>query len=1042
MAVVYLGRDMRHYRDVAIKLFRVENEEPGEGSQRFLQEIQIASGLAHPNILPLHDSGEADGYLYYVMPYVPGETLRRRLEREGALPVADALRIAVDVADALAYAHSHGVIHRDIKPENILFISDHAMVADFGIARAISAGALEEWKVVGPVGTPAYMSPEQARNESRVDGRSDVYSLGCVLYEMLTGEPPFRGSTPEEVVVQHLENEPTPVQVRRPALPQRVQEVVGKSLAKHPADRYQTAQQMADALTRLATETGGAAPRASLRRTMQEVVGPRDSWLRRWAPPGIAALGIAAAVLWTTALRRPSLDQSLYLVAPLVHQEGVPEGLSGDQCRRLLHESLGRWDGVHLTDRRWVDDRLSGKSQKVTLEQMLQIARLGGAGRLIAGEVTPWGDSVRVRGVLYDVSQGPAVLREQTVTVSSKDLNDIEVKFAELADSLVLPRPSVPIAASGMFGTRILAALNAYDSAHASLASWELSLATRQFRTALEYDPNFGLAHLWLAQTLNWQSTDNASADEWRDEALAGIHAQPPLQGQEALWGQALVALGEKRFEDACKAYSAMLARDTLDFRAWFGRAECRSRDRMVVKDRKSPSGWAFRSGYQSAIQDYHRALTLVPSVHRAFRGAAFQRLSALFYAEPNMFRVGYAVAPDTGRFVAFPSLDHDTLAFIPYRYVRLTQGPNPWADGKAAAVARNQEQLRGVTAMWVRSFPGSPDAWEARGYVLEITGDLEGSTDSNAAVGAYRHALGLASTRTDSLRLRTTLAQLALKLGRFEEAARRADSLLDANPSPTSEEADQIAGLAALTGRVARLVDLMRRASALPLPQITDEYPQGAHPRLRAALAEFAAYASMGGPAENARSALRVVDDQIRAYVPATDRPAFREQALAFSVMLLSPSPVADQVVASQPPRFGLQRYQWYRKRGDTLSLRAALDSSALTRRNRKPSSIAIEGVYQMSVLHLAVRDTAAAVRMLDESLEAMPGMGRDLLNRPAAAGALVRAMVLRSQVASRLGDTPTARRWAVAATTLWAHADPAFQPTVDSLRRIIGGN
>ena len=205
MAVVYLARDLRHLREVAIKLFPVESEEPTEGSQRFLQEIQIAARLAHPNILPLHDSGEADGFLYYVMPYVPGETLRKRLDREGALPVPDALRIARDVADALAYAHSHGVIHRDIKPENILFISDHAVVADFGIARAISAGALEEWKIAGPVGTPAYMSPEQARSESRVDGRSDIYSLGCVLYEMLTGDPPFRGSTPEEVVVQHLE---------------------------------------------------------------------------------------------------------------------------------------------------------------------------------------------------------------------------------------------------------------------------------------------------------------------------------------------------------------------------------------------------------------------------------------------------------------------------------------------------------------------------------------------------------------------------------------------------------------------------------------------------------------------------------------------------------------------------------------------------------------------------------------------------------------------------------------------------------------------
>src|SRR5690606_29210747 len=203
---------------------------------------------------PVHDSGHTDGFSYYVMPYVPGESLRQRLDREGALPVADTLAIAGQVANALAYAHSHGAIHRVIEPEHILFPAGHAVVADFGIARAISAGGWSRRMLGGDrIGTPAYMSPEQAVGGSRVDGRSDTYSLGCVLYEMLTGDPPFRGDTPEELVVKHLQDEPEPVQTRRAGLPAEMQPLVALALAKNPADRYPTAQQFADAIARVQT---------------------------------------------------------------------------------------------------------------------------------------------------------------------------------------------------------------------------------------------------------------------------------------------------------------------------------------------------------------------------------------------------------------------------------------------------------------------------------------------------------------------------------------------------------------------------------------------------------------------------------------------------------------------------------------------------------------------------------------------------------------------------------------------------------------------
>ena len=266
MATVYLARDRKHDRPVAVKVLRPELA-AALGPERFLREIKLAARLTHPHILPLHDSGEADGFLFYVMPYVEGESLRDRLTRERQLPVEDAVQIARDVADALSFAHSHAVIHRDIKPENILFEAGHAVVSDFGIARAINAAGSDRLTETGlAVGTPSYMSPEQAAGSRELDGRSDLYSLACVMYEMLAGEPPFTGPTVESVVRQHLTAGAPPVTTVRPGTPPGVALALERALAKTPADRHSTAAAFAEALAAPGREAtpapAGAVPRA------------------------------------------------------------------------------------------------------------------------------------------------------------------------------------------------------------------------------------------------------------------------------------------------------------------------------------------------------------------------------------------------------------------------------------------------------------------------------------------------------------------------------------------------------------------------------------------------------------------------------------------------------------------------------------------------------------------------------------------------------------------------------------------------------------
>jgi serine/threonine-protein kinase len=257
MAIVYLADDVRHGRPVALKVLAPELAE-ALGGDRFLREIEIAARLSHPRIVPLLDSGVADGLLFYVMSYVDGESLRDRLNREKQLPIEDALEIARQTASALAYAHDHGIVHRDIKPENILLTAGEALVADFGIARAVTAAAGPGITETGvAVGTAVYMSPEQASGDADVDARSDIYALACVLYEMLAGEAPFTGATVQGITARKLIQSAPNVAIVRESVPPGVADTLRKALARVPAHRYATATQFAEALQRAATPRVG-----------------------------------------------------------------------------------------------------------------------------------------------------------------------------------------------------------------------------------------------------------------------------------------------------------------------------------------------------------------------------------------------------------------------------------------------------------------------------------------------------------------------------------------------------------------------------------------------------------------------------------------------------------------------------------------------------------------------------------------------------------------------------------------------------------------
>jgi Tol biopolymer transport system component len=324
MATVYLARDVRHNRKVALKVL---NPELGAvlGVERFLSEIQVTANLQHPNLLPLFDSGEAEGLLFYVMPYIEGESLRAQLLREKQLPIDDALHIAGAIASALDYAHRHGVIHRDLKPENILMHDGQPLVADFGIALAVSnAGGNRITQTGLSLGTPQYMSPEQATGDREIDGRTDVYSLGAMTYEMLVGEPPHDGKTSQAIIAKVITDKPRSIRLTRDAVTRQLEAAVEKALAKLPADRFHTAREFADALTgKVMTGhfVSGATPVAAAAR------GPR-AWRDRargvapWAAAVVAM--IAAGSGWGVALRTKPAASVLRYEVPVPANTTMP----------------------------------------------------------------------------------------------------------------------------------------------------------------------------------------------------------------------------------------------------------------------------------------------------------------------------------------------------------------------------------------------------------------------------------------------------------------------------------------------------------------------------------------------------------------------------------------------------------------------------------------------------------------------------------------------------------------------------------------------
>ena len=547
MATVYRAMDQKHHRLVAIKVLRPELSAT-VGSERFLREIDMSARLQHPHIVPVYDSGDANGILYYVMPFVEGESLRDRLTREGKLPFEEAVRLNGEVASALAYAHAHGIIHRDIKPENIMLSGGHAVVTDFGIARALSAATDGGPQLTGlglAIGTPAYMSPEQA-TASEVDARSDQYSLACVFYEMATGQAPFRGAQVQAVITQSLTGPRPRVSRVNRQTPQEADAPVQRAMAADPAARYATVQEFAAALEKVAG--GGAGAVEERRRLKRLVIG---------LPLGVALLALAW-ILFGPRRGGPVMQGAESIAVLPFTASGQGVDLMGEGMVDLLTTNLNSVGGIRAVDPRTVMARVkkAGATSGIDLQTGLSIGRDVKAQAVVLGSIVATGNAVRISADLYG-QDGKSLAHAQVDGAADSVLPLVDGLSRELVREIWRSKEPVPSLRVSGLTTGSLTAMRDYLTGEQFYRRAEWDSAAAAFGAAVGEDSTFALAQYRLAMALGWKGGYALPQARAASEAALRFANRLPPREKALVTAYQLFSYGRTAAVDSMRKYVA-----------------------------------------------------------------------------------------------------------------------------------------------------------------------------------------------------------------------------------------------------------------------------------------------------------------------------------------------------------------------------------------------------------------------------------------------------------------------------------------------------
>jgi eukaryotic-like serine/threonine-protein kinase len=1016
-AVVYLAHDKKHDRQIALKVLSKDLAH-ALGPERFLREIHMTSRLHHPHILPIFDSGEWNGMLYYVLPFVSGESLRENIDREKQLPIEECVRITCEVADALAHAHAHKIVHRDVKPENIMLSDGHALLADFGIARALDVHTGERLTSSGLiVGTSAYMSPEQAAGEAKIDARSDIYSLACVLYEMIAGVQAFTGPTTQSVIAQRFKHKPRPVSTYRPEVPEYIERALEKALAISPADRYSKIKDFSDDLSDTPLEIRDRR-RAPLRRAIygkQKIFGFFAAAL---------VLATAAAVIanppghWRSLFsRRLELDSLTYVVAPAL-SDGKPGFTAQDlAAASALYREMGKWSGVKLVDEGFVQDALHEKPA-LSNPDLFALGAAHGAGRVIRIDGT--GDAT-----LYDVRTGAVVRSVADDDTTSASKQSSRVVYRLLGNSSTT---SAVLAAEGL--THSLKAWTLYGDAHDALAAGNFESARQLFGASATADPDFGPPVLWQAEVTEWLAPDSLSL--WGPLILRARGRASALKGRDSVLASALASLAEQRYPEACNTYRKIAAADGTDFAAWFGVGECELLDSVVIRSGASGSGWSFRSSFNRASRAFaHAASVASPN----YGNLVFGRLQKILFTSSNKIRGGVARAPDTLHFAAYPGLSADTLSFVPYPASVFGSGlPSAATATRSRALVHNFQVLQDLANAWTQRAPNSADAFEALAVMMEANGDIGSGRSGAASITAtIARARSLSQDASQRLRLFATDVRLRAKRGDFFGATRLADSVL-AMPAASESDAAELAAVAALTGRL-RSLSRWTYEAGIPSTMFGEVRVP---PAMKQTAATFFATAALGVCGSGTDSLEAQLESQLKSYARYEERSAVRALVEDRPLSFLAPCANAASALRIEQPTNRLYRIQQAVARKQRAVVRNLLDSTQKRRQDLLPGEISLDYTFQEAWAAAAIGDTAAAAASLDLVLNALPSISAIRLREPGASAALGRAFAFRAELAAARGDRATARLYSRSLLALWAHADPDLKPVLDRMTKL----
>jgi len=733
MATVYLAHDIKHNRKVALKVLKPDLAAV-VGAERFLREIEVTANLQHPHILPLFESGEADGFLFYVMPYVEGESLRGRLEREGALPIAEATRLIREVADALAYAHSRDVVHRDIKPDNVMVSGRHATVTDFGVARAVTeaAGRVGLTTVGMAVGTPAYMSPEQAAADPSIDHRADIYAFGVLAYELLSGAPPFAGRSLKNVLAAHLFESPKPLRDVRPDVGAGLSDIVMRCLSKEPDDRWASADEIVHQLEAAVTTETGAMEQRDVGRSR-----------RKTGVAMLAAIAVVAAISFGVfgrgTERDPAVSSTAVVVFPFTVQGSADVQYLGEGMVNLLATGMDGAGDLRSVDPRAVMARVQQEALKrVTPREASRVARGLGAGLFVLGDIVQAGENIRIDAALYDQQAESEPISSGAV---DGDPDDILAMVDQIATQLLVSGAgrASRVTQVAAVTTASLPALKAYLEGESQFRAGLFGAAVEAFQEAVAADSQFALALYRLSIAAEWALRPDIA----NIAAEGAVRHADRLSDHDRRLLEALLASRRGDDETAERMFRAVVGIWPQDVEAWIQLAEVQFHYGPLRGRPMSES----REGFE-------RVLTFEPD--NALSLIHLQRIMARagdVNAVDSLGRRILQLNPEGDRALAVRAYDavssKDSSVLIDFRS-ELARAPDIYVPQASYPVSAWTDRFDAVESLFAtETLPSRSSELRALGhihlaYLNAIRGRWSASRDQLAAAERLNQALGL----------------------------------------------------------------------------------------------------------------------------------------------------------------------------------------------------------------------------------------------------------------------------------------------------------